>query len=91
MDGLNKKSLSERDICTKFITPALVHAGWDVALQVREEVTFTDGRIIVRGQMTARRTMWQTLIPLNRQSIRCRHRAHRVVKRQSNKLDGPPG
>lgn len=54
MDGLNKKSLSERDICTKFITPALVRAGWDVALQVREEVTFTDGRIIVRGQMAAR-------------------------------------
>jgi type I restriction enzyme R subunit len=54
MEGLNKKSLSERDICTKFITPALVRAGWDVALQVREEVTFTDGRIVVRGPVAAR-------------------------------------
>ena len=26
---LDKKSLSERDICTKFITPALRSAGWD--------------------------------------------------------------
>ncbi len=54
MEGLNKKSLSERDICTKFITPALVRAGWDVVLQVREEFSFTDGRIIVRGQLAAR-------------------------------------
>lgn len=54
MEELNKKSLSERDICTKFITPAVVKAGWDVLLQVREEFTFTDGRIIVRGQMAAR-------------------------------------
>jgi hypothetical protein len=28
---MTKKSLSERDICTKFITPAVVQAGWDVA------------------------------------------------------------
>lgn len=54
MEELNKKRLSERDICTKFITPALVRAGWDVLLQVREELTFTDGRIIVRGGMAAR-------------------------------------
>jgi type I restriction enzyme R subunit len=54
LEELNKKSLSERDICTKFITPAVVKAGWDVLLQVREEFTFTDGRIIVRGQMAAR-------------------------------------
>jgi AAA+ superfamily predicted ATPase len=44
-----KKSLSERDICTKFITPALKKAGWDIQKQVREEVFFTDGRIIVQG------------------------------------------
>ena len=42
---MNKKTLSERDICTKFITPALVNAGWDKHLQIREEKTFTDGRI----------------------------------------------
>ncbi len=50
----DKKSLSERDICTKFITPALVAAGWDVQTQIREEVSFTKGRVIVRGKMTAR-------------------------------------
>lgn len=54
MEELDKKSLTERDICTKFITPALARAGWDLALQVREEVTFTDGRIIVRGPVAAR-------------------------------------
>jgi type I restriction enzyme R subunit len=51
---MNKKDLSERDICTKFITPALVAAGWDVQLHIREEVYFTKGRVIVRGKMTAR-------------------------------------
>ncbi|MCM2275661.1 MAG: hypothetical protein NDI75_12805 [Candidatus Didemnitutus sp.] len=49
-----KKSLSERDICTQFITPALVRAGWDLQSQVREEVSFTKGRVIVRGKMTSR-------------------------------------
>ncbi len=46
----SKKQLSERDICTKFITPALEQAGWDIKRQVREEYTFTDGRVIVRGK-----------------------------------------
>jgi type I restriction enzyme R subunit len=50
----NKKELSERDICTQFILPALVKAGWDVEKQIREEVFFTDGRIFVKGQKTAR-------------------------------------
>lgn len=51
---MNKKQLSERDICTKFITPALVQAGWDVETQVREEYTITNGRVIVRGKLYAR-------------------------------------
>jgi type I restriction enzyme R subunit len=51
---IDKKALSERDICTKFITPALEQAGWDKHLQVREEVSFTDGKIYVRGKITAR-------------------------------------
>ncbi len=50
----NKKELSERDICTQFILPALVKAGWDVSKQVREEVYFTDGRIFVKGNKTVR-------------------------------------
>ena len=51
---MNQKSLSERDICTKFITPSLVAAGWDLDTQIREEVGFTDGRIYVRGKIHAR-------------------------------------
>ncbi len=54
MTHINKQALSERDICTKYITPAIKQAGWDVQTQIREEVTFTKGRIIVRGQ-TAKR------------------------------------
>jgi type I restriction enzyme R subunit len=50
----SKKDLSERDICTQFILPALKKAGWDIATQVREEVTFTDGRIYVKGNKTTR-------------------------------------
>ena len=50
----NKKGLSERDICTQFILPALVKSGWDVAKQIREEVFFTDGRIFVKGNTTTR-------------------------------------
>lgn len=52
--GMDKRSLSERDICTKFITPALRNAGWDEMLQIREEVSFTKGRIIVRGKLVTR-------------------------------------
>jgi len=50
----SKKDLSERDICTKFINPALTQAGWDLLSQVREEVAFTKGRIIVRGKLVTR-------------------------------------
>jgi type I restriction enzyme, R subunit len=51
---MDKKALSERDICTKFITPALRQAGWDEMTQIREEVSFTKGRIIVRGKLVTR-------------------------------------
>src|SRR6202163_2996150 len=51
---MNKKQLSERDICTKFITPSLGQAGWDEITQLREEVSFTKGRIIVRGKLVTR-------------------------------------
>jgi type I restriction enzyme R subunit len=51
---MDKKSLTERDICTKFITPALRAAGWDEMLQIREEVYFTKGRITVRGKLVTR-------------------------------------
>lgn len=51
---MDKKSLSERDICTKFITPAIEKAGWDKQTQLLEEVSFTDGKIYVRGKLAAR-------------------------------------
>ncbi len=51
---MNKQELSERDICTKFITPALRRAGWDEQTQLREEVSFTKGRVIVRGRIASR-------------------------------------
>ena len=46
--------LSERDVCSKLITPALLAAGWDLHSQIREEVFFTKGRIIVRGRLVTR-------------------------------------
>lgn len=51
---MNERSFSERDICTKFITPALEAAGWDILTQVREEYPLTNGRIIVRGKLHTR-------------------------------------
>jgi type I restriction enzyme, R subunit len=50
---LDKQHLSERDICTKYITPALARSGWDILTQIREEFSLTDGRILVRGQLHA--------------------------------------
>jgi len=51
-DNIDKKSLSERDICTKFITPAIKDvAGWDL-MQFSEE--FTLGKIFVKGKRVAR-------------------------------------
>jgi len=52
---MNEKDLSERDICSKFIGPAVKRAGWDGMMQIREEVAFTKGRIIVRGKLVTRR------------------------------------
>ena len=51
---MEKSRLSERDICTKFITPALRRAGWNELTQIREELSFTRGRIIVRGRLVSR-------------------------------------
>jgi type I restriction enzyme R subunit len=50
----DKKSLTERDICTKFINPAIEKAGWDIQTQVREEVYLTAGKVIVRGKLVSR-------------------------------------
>jgi len=51
---MDKKQLSERDICTKYITPALEQSGWDLYTQIREEFPLTKGRILVRGKLHTR-------------------------------------
>ncbi|HOW15871.1 EcoAI/FtnUII family type I restriction enzme subunit R [Methanosarcina sp.] len=53
MEEANKKELSERDICSKFITPAIKQANWKER-QIREEVNITKGRIIVKGSSVSR-------------------------------------
>lgn len=51
---MDKKSLTEQDIRSKFISPAIHAAGWDAMRQVREEVQLTNGRVIVKGKLTGR-------------------------------------
>lgn len=51
---MNKKGLSESDIKAKYITPAILKAGWDEHTQIGREIYFTDGRIYVKGKLTAR-------------------------------------
>ncbi|MEN6443806.1 MAG: hypothetical protein WC391_03865 [Methanoregula sp.] len=54
MEISDKKKLSERDICTKFITPAITDACWDQHHQIREEVNVTNGRVLVKGNSVSR-------------------------------------
>jgi len=51
---MNKAHLSEDDISAKYITPAVIQAGWDESSQIRRQVYFTKGRIIVRGNLVSR-------------------------------------
>lgn len=51
---MNKRDLSEADIKAKFITPAIIDSGWDEHTQLGREIYFTDGRIYVKGKLTAR-------------------------------------
>jgi hypothetical protein len=51
MASIQKTDLSECDICTQFITPAIQQADWDLRTQVREEMAFTNGQIIMRSQL----------------------------------------
>ncbi len=50
---MDKRSYSERDICTKCILPSIQNAGWQ-SHEFREEVSLTDGRVMVRGKLAAR-------------------------------------
>jgi len=51
---MTKSDLSEQDICSKFILPAVTKAGWDLQTQIREQFSFTAGRIMVRGKTVVR-------------------------------------
>ena len=76
---MNKKELTEADVRTKFITPALVApvGKWDVMTQLREEVYFTNGRV--------ERVQRDFSVP---RSIAARHRSAMVVMLVNNQTRG---
>lgn len=55
MGLVDKTKLTETDIITKFILPAVKNVGWDDLTQIRQEVKLRDGKVIVRGQAAARK------------------------------------
>ncbi|MEA9428660.1 EcoAI/FtnUII family type I restriction enzme subunit R [Aeromonas caviae] len=55
MAEINKAILTEADIISKFLMPAIKSAGWDDLAQIRQEVKLRDGKVVVRGQMAARK------------------------------------
>ena len=50
--GLDKKTLSEADICEKFITPAIQQARWNTVEQIYREYTLRPGLVVVRGNQS---------------------------------------
>lgn len=47
---------NEADTCRRYVVPRLQAAGWDAdPYRINEQVTFTDGRIVVTGQRGRRR------------------------------------
>ena len=46
--------ITEADVESQFITPALERAGWDKATQIHQQYYFTDKPVIVRGNVTTR-------------------------------------
>lgn len=57
MAELNLSNLTEADIITKCVMPAILNAGRDNTTQIRQEVKLRDGKVIVRGKVAARRTV----------------------------------
>lgn len=57
MLSMDKRRLTETDIITKFILPAIEQAGWDSMSQLRQEVKLRDGKVILRGNMGVRKTV----------------------------------
>ncbi len=54
---MDKRQLSETDIISKYIMPAIQQAGWDLMTQIRQEVKLREGKVIVRGQLGIRKTV----------------------------------
>ncbi|MBV7297281.1 EcoAI/FtnUII family type I restriction enzme subunit R [Enterovibrio paralichthyis] len=52
---INKSKLTEADIISKFVLPSIEDAGWDRMTQIRQEVKLRDGKVVVRGQIAARK------------------------------------
>lgn len=57
MADLDLSTLTEADIITKRVMPAILDAGWNDTTQIRQEVKLRDGKVIVRGKVAARRTV----------------------------------
>ncbi|EGQ8085391.1 DEAD/DEAH box helicase family protein [Vibrio vulnificus] len=55
VEKFSKSQLSEADIISKFILPAIKENGWDDMNQIRQEVKLRDGKVVVRGQIAARK------------------------------------
>ena len=53
--AIDKSRLTESDIISKFILPAIKEADWDDMIQIRQEVKLRDGKVVVRGQAAARK------------------------------------
>jgi len=78
---MDKKKLTETDIITKFILPAIEQSGWDSMLQIRQEVKLRDGKVIVRGQLGVRKTVKSADVVLYHASSR----ALAVIEAKANK------
>ncbi|MGL5336070.1 MAG: EcoAI/FtnUII family type I restriction enzme subunit R, partial [Enterovibrio sp.] len=57
MVSINKATLTETDIISKLLLPAIKTAGWDDFTQIRQEVKLRDGKVVVRGQLASRQTV----------------------------------
>ncbi|ARR49377.1 DEAD/DEAH box helicase [Photobacterium damselae subsp. damselae] len=55
VEKFSKSQLSEADIISKFILPAIKSNGWNDMTQIRQEVKLRDGKVVVRGQIAARK------------------------------------
>lgn len=52
---MDKKTLTETEIRTRYITPAITSAGWDLSAVREEFFYFTAGRIEIKGKVATRK------------------------------------